>query len=703
MAAAGSGERRVPPIMAEKVVVEKKGEGAAAATVSEAVESLVKAVSAAAEKLVEKAVSEAVKKAAAEAEAAKREEEEIGTMITLKSKDGEPVKYCDEHGNNKPDTDEEREKLEDFDKGFFDELAKDKGSLLNVILAANHLKIGGLLDLICQCAADRIKRGNTDGGIEGRTIPIEEIRDAFTINNEGDEEKQRDGLQLQSTATTAGEDQSCCVVCTEPLEWVAVGPCRHRVVCSSCMTYTRFVNRDMLCCLCRTHCPNVIVVKGDCEHGADILAELIPSSTAKSGSVADSLIWYHAETAAYYKKKGEGAEAPEMEKLTEKAASEEVKNAAVSKTMDGLVEKLMEDAVRESVSEKVTERMGEMVEEVVEKVLRKEVTRAFMAMGSVAVQRKLQAAAEKREEEERGLITLKSSDGDTFDVTEASARQSELIDRRHDRRRREDPCIPLTSIRSGTLVKLIEYCDEHGNSKCDTDEGRQELEEFDEAFIKEVAEDRKFLLQLLLAANYLRIRGLLDLIMAAYMLEDAAAGENATRSGEEKEKVVVPEAGKREEKGSGGRITLKSNEEKLFEVTEASARQSNFIAGMIDDDCADSAIPLPNVDSETLELVIAYCDKHGNSKSATDEEKEKLEEFDAAFVSELGKDKDSFFAVINAAIYLNIPGLIDLTTQHAADMIKGMTPEEMRVAFNIENDLTPEDLEEIRLEDSWAF
>lgn len=58
---------------------------------------------------------------------------------------------------------------------------------------------------------------------------------------------------------------------------------------------------------------------------------------------------------------------------------------------------------------------------------------------------------------------------------------------------------------------------------------------------------------------------------------------------------------------------------------------------------------------------------------------------------------------IQAANYLNIKSLLDLTCQTVADMIKGKTPEEIRKTFNIKNDFTPEEEEEVRRENQWAF
>lgn len=73
----------------------------------------------------------------------------------------------------------------------------------------------------------------------------------------------------------------------------------------------------------------------------------------------------------------------------------------------------------------------------------------------------------------------------------------------------------------------------------------------------------------------------------------------------------------------------------------------------------------------------------------------KSTEFIVFFVCEL------FF--FQAANYLNIKSLLDLTCQTVADMIKGKTPEEIRKTFNIKNDFTPEEEEEVRRENAWAF
>uniref|UniRef100_A0ACD5WV55 Uncharacterized protein n=1 Tax=Avena sativa TaxID=4498 RepID=A0ACD5WV55_AVESA len=168
-------------------------------------------------------------------------------------------------------------------------------------------------------------------------------------------------------------------------------------------------------------------------------------------------------------------------------------------------------------------------------------------------------------------------------------------------------------------------------------------------------------------------------------------------------------------------ITLKSSDGEEFEVEEAVAMESQTIRHMIEDDCADNGIPLPNVNSKILSKVIEYCNKHvqaakpagaaeggaasaaaaaADGSSAAPAPTEDLKNWDAEFVK---VDQATLFDLILAANYLNIKGLLDLTCQTVADMIKGKTPEEIRKTFNIKNDFTAEEEEEIRRENQWAF
>ncbi|KAI0500060.1 hypothetical protein KFK09_018268 [Dendrobium nobile] len=157
-------------------------------------------------------------------------------------------------------------------------------------------------------------------------------------------------------------------------------------------------------------------------------------------------------------------------------------------------------------------------------------------------------------------------------------------------------------------------------------------------------------------------------------------------------------------------VTLKSSDGEEFVVEEAVARESKTLLHMIEDGCADDVIPVLNVNSNILAKVIEYCTKHAEYASKLCESrpfdayisKLNLKKWDADFVK---VDVGTLFDLILAANYLNIKGLLDLTCQTVADMIKGKTPEEIRRTFTtfITNDFTPEEEEEIRRENPWAF
>lgn len=72
-------------------------------------------------------------------------------------------------------------------------------------------------------------------------------------------------------------------------------------------------------------------------------------------------------------------------------------------------------------------------------------------------------------------------------------------------------------------------------------------------------------------------------------------------------------------------VTLKSNDDKEFEVEEAAIIQSEMIKNMIEDGCVTSVISLPKIDSKTLSKVIEYLNEHITKDEDKDENKEGAE------------------------------------------------------------------------------
>lgn len=86
---------------------------------------------------------------------------------------------------------------------------------------------------------------------------------------------------------------------------------------------------------------------------------------------------------------------------------------------------------------------------------------------------------------------------------------------------------------------------------------------------------------------------------------------------------------------TGRKITLKSSDGETFEMDEAVALESQTIKHMIEDDCADNGIPLPNVTSKILSKVIEYCKKHVETPKSEDRPSsvdDELKAWDAEFV-----------------------------------------------------------------------
>ncbi|GAU13993.1 hypothetical protein TSUD_263200 [Trifolium subterraneum] len=153
------------------------------------------------------------------------------------------------------------------------------------------------------------------------------------------------------------------------------------------------------------------------------------------------------------------------------------------------------------------------------------------------------------------------------------------------------------------------------------------------------------------------------------------------------------------------KITLKSSDGESFEVDEAVALELQTIKPLIEDNCAhDKGIPLSNITSKILKKVIEYCKKHVEAVSFEEEKpcsnEDDLKAWDADFVK---VDHNILFDLISAAKELGIKSLLDLTCQTVADMIRGKSPDDFRKFFNILAAFTPEEEEEVRRENQWAF
>ncbi|MCJ1293843.1 hypothetical protein MMC34_005399 [Xylographa carneopallida] len=142
------------------------------------------------------------------------------------------------------------------------------------------------------------------------------------------------------------------------------------------------------------------------------------------------------------------------------------------------------------------------------------------------------------------------------------------------------------------------------------------------------------------------------------------------------------------------------------EVAERSMLIKNLLEDMSDGTTTEEAIPIANVNEAVLKKVIEWCTHHRADPPATaddDSDSRKkttdIEEWDQKFMQ---VDQEMLFEIILAANYLDIKALLDVGCKTVANMIKGKSPEEIRKTFNIQNDFTPEEEDQIRRENEWA-
>ncbi|CAF1155706.1 unnamed protein product [Rotaria sordida] len=156
------------------------------------------------------------------------------------------------------------------------------------------------------------------------------------------------------------------------------------------------------------------------------------------------------------------------------------------------------------------------------------------------------------------------------------------------------------------------------------------------------------------------------------------------------------------------KIKLQSNDGDIFDVEVEIAKLSITIKTMLEDLSMneEEIIPLPNINSAIFKKVIQWTTHHKDDPPLPPEDDENREKntndissWDQEF---LKVDQGTLFELILAANYLDIKGLLDVTCASVANMIKGKTPEEIRRTFNIKNDFTPQEEEQIKKENEWC-
>ena len=155
------------------------------------------------------------------------------------------------------------------------------------------------------------------------------------------------------------------------------------------------------------------------------------------------------------------------------------------------------------------------------------------------------------------------------------------------------------------------------------------------------------------------------------------------------------------------KIIFVSSDGEKIEISSKAAQRSVLVKGILEDYPDDAEVPLNNVKSNILKKIKEYLDHYENEEPKEIERplpsnnfKECVNEWDYNFID---MDLQLIFEIILGANYMDIKPLLELSSAKVASIIKGKNTEEIRKIFDINNDFTPEEEQQILEENKWCM
>ena len=145
---------------------------------------------------------------------------------------------------------------------------------------------------------------------------------------------------------------------------------------------------------------------------------------------------------------------------------------------------------------------------------------------------------------------------------------------------------------------------------------------------------------------------------------------------------------------------IKSKDGQIFEVEENCLGKSTVLKGLINDfPDPEAELPTNEVDGKTLSIVIEYLKHYQNSEPKEipkplpgPDLKPILDKWDFDYISPLSLE--TCIDLVNAANYLGINELVNLTSARLASEMINCPIEEARAKFGIVPDMTEEEMAE---------
>ena len=147
-------------------------------------------------------------------------------------------------------------------------------------------------------------------------------------------------------------------------------------------------------------------------------------------------------------------------------------------------------------------------------------------------------------------------------------------------------------------------------------------------------------------------------------------------------------------------ITLKSNDNKEFQLSEEACKLSKYLLDKTKD---KKELTLDQINGETLKSIVDYLNYYSKNELSklpaalkSSELKTQLTTFDYKFISPLSNDV--IFGLINAGLLLELEHLHDLSCIKIAAFMRDKAPDEINKQFTFECDLTEEEIKELGIE-----
>lgn len=112
----------------------------------------------------------------------------------------------------------------------------------------------------------------------------------------------------------------------------------------------------------------------------------------------------------------------------------------------------------------------------------------------------------------------------------------------------------------------------------------------------------------------------------------------------------------------------------------------------------NAVVHMSKISTVAMKKITNWVYFHSSIDLEDENYKERADTWDKEF---LDVDVNTLFDILISAENLQMKVLLDLCCQKVSSLIKGKQPEELRVLFEINSDLKPEEEDVIRLENEW--